>query len=53
LLKIASLKGAVDTFFEGVLVMAKDAQTRNNRLALLGDIAGLFDRFADFSKLAV
>jgi len=52
LLKIASLKDAVDAFFDDVLVMAEDLQVRNNRLALLGDIAALFDKFADFSKLA-
>ena len=52
LLKIASLKSTVDAFFDDVLVMAEDSQIRNNRLALLGGIAALFDRFADFSKLA-
>ncbi len=53
LLIIASLKDPVDAFFDGVLVMAEDAEVRNNRLALLGSIAALFDQFADFSKLAV
>ena len=52
LLKIASLKDGVDAFFEDVLVMAEDLEVRNNRLALLGNIAALFDQFADFSKLA-
>lgn len=52
LLIIASLKDSVDAFFDGVLVMAEDAEVRNNRLALLGSIAALFDQFADFSKLA-
>jgi len=52
LLKIASLKDAVDLFFDDVLVMAEDLEIRNNRLALLGGIAALFDQFADFSKLA-
>ena len=52
LLEIASLKDGVDAFFDGVLVMAEDLQVRNNRLALLGGIVALFDRFADFSKLA-
>jgi len=52
LLKIAELKDAVDAFFDDVLVMAEDVQVRNNRLALLGNIAALFDKFADFSKLA-
>ena len=41
LLIIASLKDPVDAFFDGVLVMAEDAEVRNNRLALLGSIAAL------------
>ena len=32
--------------------MAEDAEVRRNRLALLALIAGLFDAFADFSKLS-
>ena len=51
LLDIASLKNPVDAFFEGVLVMADDKNIRNNRLALLGAISGLFALFADFSKI--
>jgi glycyl-tRNA synthetase beta chain len=51
LLAIASLRDPVDAFFDGVLVMAEEADIRRNRLALLGVIAGLFSQFADFSKL--
>lgn len=51
LLDIASLKIPVDAFFEGVLVMTDDRDIRNNRLALLGSISGLFTLFADFSKI--
>jgi glycyl-tRNA synthetase beta chain len=51
LLDIASLKIHVDAFFEGVLVMTDDSDVRNNRLALLGSISGLFALFADFSKI--
>ena len=50
--EIASLGDAVDRFFEDVLVMAENKAVRENRLALLGDIARLFDRFADFSKIS-
>ncbi len=50
--EIASLRDAVDAFFDGVLVMAKDVKTRNNRLALLKQIADLFEIFADFSKIS-
>ena len=53
LLEIASLRDCVDAFFDGVLVMAEDKNVRLNRLALLGNIAELFDKFADFSKLSV
>ncbi|MGD8257452.1 MAG: glycine--tRNA ligase subunit beta [Desulfobacterales bacterium] len=52
LLKIASLRDAVDDFFEGVMVMVEDENVRRNRLALLGQIAALFGKFADFSKLS-
>ncbi|RPJ10746.1 MAG: glycine--tRNA ligase subunit beta, partial [Desulfobacteraceae bacterium] len=51
LVDIASLKIPVDAFFEGVLVMTDDRDIRNNRLALLGSISGLFTLFADFSKI--
>lgn len=49
---IATLRGAVDAFFDNVLVMDEDMQLRNNRLCLLREISGLFDAFADFSKIA-
>ncbi len=52
LVEIASLRDAVDRFFEGVMVMAEDTNIRRNRLALLGHIAALFGKFADFSKLS-
>ncbi len=49
---IAGLRGPVDAFFEGVMVMAKDEVVKNNRLALLTSIAGLFKGVADFSRIA-
>ncbi|NNL76512.1 MAG: glycine--tRNA ligase subunit beta [Desulfobacterales bacterium] len=52
LVKIASLRDPVDAFFEGVMVMTDDADIRRNRLSLLGRIAALFGKFADFSKLS-
>jgi glycyl-tRNA synthetase beta chain len=52
LMAIASLRDAVDRFFDGVMVMAEDADIRRNRLALLAHIATLFGKFADFSKLS-
>ena len=52
LMAIASLRDAVDRFFDGVMVMAEDTNIRRNRLALLTHIATLFGKFADFSKLS-
>jgi glycyl-tRNA synthetase beta chain len=51
LLDIASLRPAVDAFFDGVLVMAEDNRVRNNRLGLLRAVADLFALVADFSKM--
>ncbi|MBJ6726578.1 glycine--tRNA ligase subunit beta [Geomesophilobacter sediminis] len=50
--EIATLKEAVDRFFDQVMVMAKDEKVKNNRLALLTRIARLFARLADFSRLS-
>ena len=49
---IASLRKVVDDFFDGVLVMADDKPLRENRLALLINIADMFGMFADFSKIS-
>ena len=49
--EIASLRPAVDKFFDDVLVMAEDADLRNNRLSLLASIGGLFAQVADFRKI--
>ncbi len=50
--EIASLRNLVDAFFDDVLVMDKDKKIRGNRLALLNNIASLFENFADFSKIS-
>ncbi|MDX1708302.1 MAG: DALR anticodon-binding domain-containing protein, partial [Desulfobacterales bacterium] len=49
---IATLRGPVDAFFDGVMVLAEDKGVRRNRLALLDHIAALFSQIADFSKLS-
>ena len=49
---IAGLRGAVDGFFEGVMVMADQDAVRINRLALLTGVARLFEGIADFSRIA-
>jgi glycyl-tRNA synthetase beta chain len=34
------------------MVLAEDIKIRHNRLAVLGRIAALFGKFADFSKIS-
>ncbi len=48
---IAALRPAVDAFFVGVMVMAEDERVRNNRIALLSSVSGLFKDIADFSMI--
>jgi len=50
--EIASMRETVDQFFDDVMVMAEDMDIRRNRLALLGQVSGLFERLADFSKIS-
>jgi glycyl-tRNA synthetase beta chain len=49
--KLASLRAPVDQFFDDVMVMAEDESLRNNRIALLNQLRGLFLRAADLSRL--
>lgn len=51
LLSLAHLREPVDNFFNEVMVMAEDEALRNNRLALLNQLRGLFLRVADLSVL--
>ena len=53
LARLAGLRAAVDRFFDDVMVMAEDKATRNNRLALLTELRGLFLDVADISRLAI
>jgi glycyl-tRNA synthetase beta chain len=48
---IASLRPRVDTFFDKVLVNAKDERVRNNRLTLLHHLLTEFSTIADFSEI--
>ncbi|MFA7268010.1 MAG: glycine--tRNA ligase subunit beta [Sterolibacterium sp.] len=50
---LAGLRAAVDAFFDGVMVMAEEPLTRQNRLALLGQLAGLMNQVADISRLSL
>jgi glycyl-tRNA synthetase beta chain len=51
LTSLAGLRDDVDAFFDGVMVMADDEALKNNRLALLSELRGLFLNIADLSKL--
>jgi len=48
-----ALRPAVDGFFEEVLVMTDDDQARQSRLALLSDLARLFETVGDLSCLKI
>jgi len=48
---LADLRPAVDNFFDNVMVMTDDEAVRNNRLALLSQLRGLFLEVADISLL--
>ena len=48
---IATLRPAVDLFFDKVLVNAKDEKVRTNRLALLHQLLTEFSTIADFSEI--
>jgi len=51
LTELAGLRVAVDAFFDNVMVMADDESVKNNRLALLKQLQGLFIGIADISLL--
>lgn len=49
--KVSALKEPIDTFFDDVMVMVEDEAVRQNRLALLKQLADLFGGFARFEHL--
>ncbi len=49
--KLAALRAPIDAFFDGVMVMAEDAELKANRLRLLAQLRGLFTSVADISVL--
>jgi glycyl-tRNA synthetase beta chain len=51
LAEIASMRPAVDTFFDKVMVMVEDERVRANRLALLQALLNEFSTIADFSEI--
>lgn len=48
---LTSLRPVVDSFFDAVMVMAEDEKLKENRLALVAEVAGLFRLVADFARL--
>ena len=52
LLEVAGIRGAVDRFFDDVMVMTDEEDLRTNRLLMLKQIADLFRAFADFSQIS-
>jgi glycyl-tRNA synthetase len=48
---VVQLIPSINAFFDKVLVMAEEEKVRQNRLALVGQIARLSDGLADLSKL--
>ena len=49
--KLANLRAPVDSFFDNVMVNAEDTALRQNRLAILNTLQGLFLQVADISVL--
>ena len=49
--QLAALREPIDNFFDNVMVMADDEAVKNNRLAVLGKLQGLFMFTADISVL--
>lgn len=48
---LANLKPIIDDYFESVLVMDKDEQIKNNRLAFLVALRKIFSKLMDFTKI--
>jgi glycyl-tRNA synthetase beta chain len=51
--RIAAIRPFVDKFFDDVMVMDKDPAVRDNHLALMGLLAGMFLHVADLKKIVI
>jgi glycyl-tRNA synthetase beta chain len=49
--KLASLQGAINGFFDHTMVMAEDLALKNNRLALMSQLAELIMSFANVKEI--
>ncbi len=48
---LSSLADPIDAYFDAVLVNADDRTVRENRISFLGEVFGLFGRYADFQAI--
>lgn len=48
---LVELRQDTDSFFDEVLIMAKEEKTRHNRVALLNLAVSVYEKYADFSEL--
>ena len=48
---LAAIRPEVDAFFDGVMIMSDDESLKQNRLALLNSLRGMFLQVADLSSL--
>ena len=51
LVETVSIKAALDSFFNAVMVMVDDPKVKENRLRLIGSLVSLFEDVADLSQL--
>jgi len=49
--QLAGLRDSIDAFFDHVMVMAEDEALKNNRIAILNQLHGMFIKAADLSLL--
>ena len=49
--RLATLRPAVDDFFDNVMVMCEDDSVRSNRIALLSSLSAAFKDISDISRL--
>lgn len=47
------LQPVIDQYFETNMIMAKDENVKNNRLAQLSKVSEMADRLGDLSKLVI
>ena len=52
LFEVSGIRKEVDSFFDNVMVMVENQSVKNNRIALLFEVAEVFGQFADFSRIS-